>query len=139
MALLNETESVLSYLDKEVSGSSSWLRVWGAGPRLKSWDVLLSSPGHLLLLAGLRPHTEDPASRQRRDPSGAPLPGRCSRDATRGSVQAAWCVCVCVGGVGGLQGERNEQARKTSRKSTDRMREEKKKTERERSMETNPA
>lgn len=100
MALLNETESVLSYLDKEVSGSSSWLRVWGAGPRLKSWDVLLSSPGHLLLLAGLRPHTEDPASRQRRDPSGAPLPGRCSRDATRGSVQAAWCVCVCVGGVG---------------------------------------
>lgn len=45
-----------------------------------------SFSGYVLLLTGVRPNTEDAASGQRRDPSGAAVPGRRTRDASGGSV-----------------------------------------------------
>lgn len=46
----------------------------------------ISFSGYILLLIGVRPNTEDAARGQRRDPSGAAVPGRRTRDASGGSV-----------------------------------------------------
>lgn len=87
----------INTLTSQISGKSYFTVITnGMWKELKTqycdWFKMSLSLGYILLLAGVRPNTEDPPSRQRRDQSGAALPGRRPRNATRGSVQAAFLI-----------------------------------------------
>lgn len=78
VTLLNETDMLAGYLDKEVSHLT---RTLFASLTLKRLTPSAPPPGLLLLLVGVRPRTEDSAGRPGRDPGGLQVPGRDPRQA----------------------------------------------------------